>query len=108
MFTVEVTESAFRCLADIESFKIESMGIEEAANFTETLLSDAIKHIKEDPERYRFNPILADFGLKVRERIDLKGYRILYEKRNHSIYLLLILHMRQDLITALYRHQMLR
>ncbi|BGI52278.1 MAG: hypothetical protein HamCj_06310 [Candidatus Hamiltonella defensa (Ceratovacuna japonica)] len=109
MLTVYVTESAFRCLSDIESFKMESMGIKEATHFTEALLLDAVKYLQEAPERYRFNPVLADFGLRVRERHDQKrGYRILYEIREHSIYILLILHKRQDLLTALYRHQMLK
>lgn len=91
MYEVRLTETAFQCLADIESFKTATIGSVE----------------REDPKRYRFNATLADYGLALRERLDKHEYRTLYEITGHTVDILLFLHTRQDLTRALRRHMLL-
>ncbi|QWA10872.1 type II toxin-antitoxin system RelE/ParE family toxin [Sodalis ligni] len=108
MVNVNITETALLCLTDIESFQSDLNGAQSAAELTESLLLDSVAALQEDPKRYRYNSILADFGLKVRERLDPKGYRLLYDENDEDVNILLILHTRQDLVRALYRLQILR
>lgn len=70
MYEVRLTETAFQCLADIESFKTATIGSVDAGHFVDQLLLEATATLREDPKRYRFNATLADYGLALRERLD--------------------------------------
>ncbi|MCL1027719.1 type II toxin-antitoxin system RelE/ParE family toxin [Serratia silvae] len=63
--------------------------------------------MREDPKHYRFNATLADYGLALRERLDKHEYRTLYEITGYTVDILLFLHTRQDLTSALRRHMLL-
>ncbi len=108
MVTVEITESALACFLDIESFKVNVLGADAAANFVEQLLVDAVAAIETEPLLYRFSSELADYGLRVHERIDRHGYRTLYEVHGTVARILLVLHTKQDIESALYRHLIIR
>lgn len=107
MYEVRLTETAFQCLADIESFKTATIGPVDAGHFVDQLLLEAIAKLQEDPKRYRFNATLAEYGLALRERLDKNGYRTLFEISDNTVYILLFLHTRQDLTRALLRHMLL-
>jgi len=85
---VRVTATALTCLQDIEAFDAVHSGAEHAAALVETLLTEAVAAI--------------------RERIDQKGYRVLYSVQPDAAYILLVLHQRQSIEDALYRHLILR
>lgn len=104
---VNFTESALHCLKEIESFGIESYTAEEVALFTEGLVTRNSQAISENPEVYRYNATLLDFGVKFQERLD-SSYRCLYQVIGDQVYIMLILHTKQDLASALYRHQILK
>ncbi|MDI2111757.1 type II toxin-antitoxin system RelE/ParE family toxin [Commensalibacter nepenthis] len=108
MYQVKLTDTAIQCLFDIEAFKTITLKSAKAtAEFTDSLLKRSIDRIRRNPKQYKYNTILANYGLSVRERIDEDDYRILFEvnEKTKIIYILLILHTRQDLLKALYRHQ---
>jgi len=105
---VVITEAAFTCLQDIESFKSNVIGADEAASLADEVLMESVSAISEDPLRYRVCTQLADYGLQVRERIDRHGYRTLYEVKDDVAQIILVLHTRQDIVLALYRHMILR
>ncbi len=106
---LEITQMAWDCLAEIESFAItKGHPSSEAADLVEGLLLRSAEAISENPEMYRFSPRLAEFGLKMRERLDESSHWCLYEIENDTIYIMLFYHTRQDLERALYRHQIIR
>ena len=105
---VRVTATALTCLQDIEAFDAVHSGAEHAAVLVETLLTEAVAAISANPLLYRQCPSTADYGLDVRERIDQKGYRVLYSVQHDAAYILLVLHQRQSIDDALYRHLILR
>ncbi|WP_429168457.1 type II toxin-antitoxin system RelE/ParE family toxin [Aeromonas rivipollensis] len=108
MLQVRVTATALSCLQDIEVFDGGHSGAEHAAALVETLLTEAIAAISANSLLYRQCPSTADYGLNVRERIDQKGYRVLYSVQPDAAYILLVLHQRQSIEDALYRHLILR
>ncbi|UPQ86916.1 type II toxin-antitoxin system RelE/ParE family toxin [Vibrio sinaloensis] len=101
------TEMAVNCLLEIESLAGENYSAGKVAAFTDGLVNRNHDAISENPERYRYNATLLDFGIKFQERLD-SSYRCLYEVIDNKAYVMLILHTKQDLISALYRHQILR
>lgn len=105
---VRVTATALTCLQDIEAFDAIDNGAEHAAALVETLLTEAVTAISVNSLFYRRCPSMADYGLDVRERIDQKGYRVLYSVQPDAVYILLVLHQRQSIEDALYRHLILR
>ena len=105
---MEITESALACFLDIESFKVNVLGADAAANFVEQLLVETVSAIETEPLLYRISAELADYGLRVHERIDRHGYRTLYEVDGSVARLLLVLHTKQDIQSALYRHLIIR
>lgn len=108
MYTVRLTDTAVQCLFDVEFFKTTTLkSPKAAAEFTDTLLQRTIKRIQDNPKQYKYNTTLAEYGLAIRERIDVSDHRILFDvnETEKTIYILLILHTRQDLLKALYRHQ---
>ena len=108
MYQVRLTDTAIQCLFDVEFFKTTTLkNSKAAAEFTDALLQRTIKKIQNNPKQYKYNTTLAEYGLAVRERIDESDHRILFEvnETDKTIYILLILHIRQDLLKALYRHQ---
>lgn len=107
MYEVLLTETAFQCLADIESFKTATVGSEAAGQFVDHLLLETITKLQQDAKRYRYNSTLAEYGLALRERLDKNEYRTLYEITDNTVNVLLILHTRQDLAVALWRHMLL-
>lgn len=104
---VNFTASALYCLQEIESFGVDAYSPEEAALFTEGLVMRNSRAISADPNVYRYNATLLDFGVKFQERLD-SSYRCLYQVIDGEVYIMLILHTRQDLVGALYRHQILK
>ncbi|WP_070971296.1 type II toxin-antitoxin system RelE/ParE family toxin [Vibrio sonorensis] len=101
------TEMAVNCLLEIESIAVENHSEEQVAAFTDGLINRNYDAISKNPERYRFNATLLDFGIKFRERLD-SSYRCLYEIVDDRAYVMLILHTKQDLISTLYRHQIIK
>jgi len=101
------TEMAVNCLLEIESLAVEYHSEEQVVAFTEGLVIRSYDAISDDPERYRYNPTLLDVGVKFRERLD-SSYRCLYEIIDNKAYVMLVLHTKQDLISALYRHQIIK
>lgn len=105
---VRVTDTALICLQDIESFDAVCSGAEHAAALVEVVITEAVTAISEHPLLYRQCPSTVDYGLDVRERIDPRGFRVLYSVRADAAYILLVLHQRQSIEDALYRHLILR
>lgn len=105
---VRVTDTALLCLQDIEAFDAVRSGAERAAALVEMLLTEAVTAISEQPLLYRQCPATADYGLDVHERIDQRGFRVLYSVKADAAYILLILHQRQSIEDALYRHLIVR
>ena len=104
---VKFTQMAENCLQEIESFAIEHFPENEVSEFVDGLVIRNYEAICENPTLYRYNKTLLDFGIKFRERID-NGYRCLYEIENDTVFVMLFLRTKQDLISALYRHQVIR
>lgn len=108
-YEVSVAEVAFWSLQDIESFNAPRFGTEQAADFVDSLLSESVEAIKEDPERYRFNARLADKGVKLRERITPDGkYLTLYDFDGKVVEILLFMSTKQDLEGLLHRYMIVR
>lgn len=105
---VRVTATALICLQDIEAFNAERSGPVQAAVLVDTLLTEAVAAISANALVYRQCPTTTDYGLDVRERIDQKGFRVLYCVQPDAAYILLVLHQRQNIEDALYRHLILR
>lgn len=105
---VRLTDTALTSLQDIEAFLAVQHGVTQAAALVESLLLDAATAIGEQPLIYRQCPTTTDYGLDVRERIDQKGYRVLYSVTPEAAHILLVLHQRQSIGDALYRHLILR
>lgn len=104
---VKFTQMVENCHQEMESFAIEHFPENEVAEFVDGLVIRNDEAIRDNPSLYRYNKTLLDFGIKFQERID-NGYRCLYEIENDTAYIILILRTKQDLISALYRHQILR
>ncbi len=107
--TITLAETAVISLHDIEFFKSQFIGVEAAASFVDELLSRSISVISADPKRYRYNGILADKGVRVREWLDVEnGYRCFYDELNtFEIIILLYASMKEDFESALYRHNVI-
>ncbi len=103
-----LTDSALTCLLDIESFDAVRNGAEHTAALVEVVITEAMTAISEKPLLYRQCQSTADYGLDVRERIDQRGFRVLYSVRADAVYILLVLYQRQNIEDALYRHLILR
>lgn len=106
---VKITQFAFDCLAEIEQFAIiKGHSSIQASTYVEELLIRSVSAIQKQPLLYHFSPRLSEFGLKIRERLDQSSHWCLYEIVDNTIFILLFIHTRQDLIKALYRHQIIR
>lgn len=101
------TEMAENCLKEIESLALNNHAPESVYAFVDGLIERNYAAISAQPTTYRFNSTLLDYGIKFQERLD-HSYRCLYEVRGDKAYIMLILHTRQDLVSALYRHQIIR
>jgi toxin ParE1/3/4 len=104
MNQVVITQTAIDCALDIEDFNAPIIGRDEAQALAYSLIDDAEAHLSENPLRFRACAEIADYGLDVRERIDSRGYRTLFSVTEGTVEVLLILHQRQDIQGALYRH----
>ncbi|AWA05056.1 type II toxin-antitoxin system RelE/ParE family toxin [Aeromonas hydrophila] len=106
MFNVSITQTAIECALDIEAFNTPKLGQDKAQALAESLLDNAEEHLSENPMRFRVCPLLASFGVVIRERIDDRRYRTLFsvDEVKGSVEVLLILHERQDIQGALTRH----
>ena len=104
---VVFSEIAENCLKEIESFSIDNYPASEIAIFVDGLVERNYNAILSQPTLYRYNRTLLDLGVKFQERLD-SSYRCLYEVKDEVAYIMLILHTKQDLISALYRHQLIR
>lgn len=106
-FNVTIAEAALWSLQDAESFKSNYMDSVQAALWADELLASSIKAISQDPARYRYNTMLADKGIPIRERLDTDNqYRCLYDFDELSgvIEILLFVSTKQDLEKTLYRY----
>ncbi|MFT6895892.1 MAG: toxin ParE1/3/4 [Paraglaciecola sp.] len=101
------TETAENCLKEIESFAIDNYPLGEIAAFVDGLVERNYAAIAQQPTLYRYNRTLLNFAVKFQERLD-SSYRCLYEVKDDVAYVMLILHTKQDLVSALYRHQIIR
>ncbi|WP_032250922.1 hypothetical protein, partial [Escherichia coli] len=75
--------------------------------WADDLLASSVKAISQDPARYRYNAMLADKGISIRERLDPDNqYRCLYDfdEQNGVIEKLLFVSTKQDLEKMLYRY----
>lgn len=104
MYQVKITQTAIDCALDIEDFNTPRIGRDEAQALAFSLIDDAEVHLSESPQRFRVCAEMADYGLEVRERIDGRGYRTLFLVTEGTVEVLLILHQRQDIQGALFRH----
>lgn len=110
MPNVNITQTAIDCAIDIESFNTSRLGQIAAQELAESLIDDAQEHLSHDPMRFRVCPATADFGVVIRERIDSRGFRTLFEvtegteDTEGTVEVLLILHQRQNIQDALSRH----
>lgn len=104
---IRVSETALWSLKDAESFKLScTNNSENAAVFIDQLFDSAIDAISQDPTRYRYNAMLADKGIAIRERIDVNSqFRCLYEfnEENNTVDILLFISTKQDIEGMLYR-----
>lgn len=108
-FTVLIAPIALQCLENIESYRSGFIGPQQAASFVDTLLTESVANIVEDPRRYRFNALLSDRGLMLRERLDVESeYRVLYDFDGTNIEILLFVSMKQNFETLLYRYNILK
>lgn len=107
-YTLRFTRTAEVCLFDIESFKTSTMGTALAARFVDDLFDVIVNNLEADPFRYRYNIELLELGLETREYLTNQGYRVLYGIDDNVVDVWLILHTRQDIETALWRHMMFR
>ena len=79
----------------------------QASNFLQALKTRT-NGLREMPERGRIVPELRDEGItKYRELVDLQPYRVVYEVRDHTVYIHFIIDGRQDL-AALLQDRLLR
>ena len=105
MFNVVVTPAALNCLLEIEFLKSLTMGAKDAAQYVDAMFDSSLAAVAEDPVRYRYNGLLADKGLLLRERLDIESdYRLIYDFDGETIEILLFVSMKQDLEKALYRY----
>ncbi|HDM8302820.1 TPA: type II toxin-antitoxin system RelE/ParE family toxin [Yersinia enterocolitica] len=104
-----ISPAAEWTLQDIESFKSATMGPFKAGEFVDNLLISSITAISEDPVRYRFNSMLSDSGVQLRERLDPGSeYRVIYDYDGQTVETLAFVSMKQDLERFLYRYLMFR
>ncbi|MFL4558254.1 type II toxin-antitoxin system RelE/ParE family toxin [Yersinia kristensenii] len=104
-----ISPAAEWTLKDIESFKSGTMGSVKAGEFVDNLLISSITAINEDPVRYRFNAMLSDSGVQLRERLDPDSeYRVIYDYDGQTVEILAFVSMKQDLERVLYRYLMFR
>ena len=101
------TTMAENCLKEIESLALEQLTQEEVARFVDDLIERNYEPISRQADLYRYNQTLLDFGIKFQERLD-SSYRCIYQVIDNTAYVMLILHTKQDLEAALYRHQIIR
>ena len=77
------------------------------ANSFNVTIAEAALWSLQDPDRYRYNAMLADKGISIRERLDPDNqYRCLYDfdEQNGVIEILLFVSTKQDLEKMLYRY----
>ncbi|WP_392432462.1 type II toxin-antitoxin system RelE/ParE family toxin [Yersinia sp. HM-2024] len=104
-----ISPAAEWTLQDIESFKSATMGPVKAGEFVDNLLISSITAISEDPVCYRFNSMLSDSGVQLRERLDPDSeYRVIYDYDGQTAEILAFVSMKQDLERVLYRYLMFR
>ena len=106
-FNVTIAEAALWSLLDADSFKSNYTDSVQAALWADDLLASSIKAISQDPDRYRYNAMLADKGISIRERLDPDNqYRCVYDfdELNGVIEILLFVSTKQDLEKMLYRY----
>lgn len=104
---VLLTKTAIDCILDIKNHSQSKYSDNVVSEFIDTMVNNIITDINLYPTRFPFNVQLLDFGLKCREKY-FEDYRCLYEIKNNTAYILLILHTKQDIESALYRHIILR
>ncbi|WP_345868328.1 hypothetical protein [Shewanella algae] len=104
-FEVKITETALSSLRDIESFKAQYIGEQQAKEFAVELLLDSVAKLEEGADLYPICARLADKGVRFHERFTPDGkYSILYELDGEVAKILLFTATKQDLELLLYRH----
>lgn len=92
-YEIAFSTTAGRDLKDIKKY-LKKHASETIANKVIGGLFDAIETLKEQPERYPQEPLLASFG---NYRVIRKGvYKVYYEFTGYDIYILRIIHNRRD------------
>jgi hypothetical protein len=107
--SITLAETAVTSLQDLEFFKTQFIGNNEAAKLIDDLLLRSVSAISLDPARYRFNGILADKGIRIREWLDTDNeYRCFYDDGDPCrVVILLYASMKEDFESALYRHNVI-
>ena len=80
---------------------------DEVSSFIELFVEKNMNKLSLNPKMYPFSTQALDYGLKIQERID-QNYRLLFEVKDDVVFVLLVLHTKQDILKALFRHQVIR
>lgn len=104
MYSINFTQAADDCLNEIASFNTHRLGKEGAWDLADSLVDDIMVTLSEQPLMYPICSQLADYGLGYRERVDDRGFRVIFLVSGDRVNVLLILHQRQSIQDALVRH----
>lgn len=112
-FTVEITGTAINSLEICQDYKSKQLGgdIGAARAAIAALAIGAKNDLALRPFSFALCMTAAEHGLKnVRERISKDGYRTLFtvNESTHTVYIMLVLHQKQDIAQALYTHCIIR
>ena len=104
---VLLTKTAIQCLQDIKSFKLINSESEQVASLIKLFIETNVNKLSLKPKMHPFSTQALDYGLKIQERVD-QNYRVLFEINEGVVFILLVLHTKQDIVKALFRHQIIR
>jgi toxin ParE1/3/4 len=105
-YTVELTRSAERDLADIADYLAQAASPAIAATFLDTML-ERIAELEQFPERGAIPRELDALGITSFRQLSAKPWRIIYRTSETSVTVLLIADGRRDM-QALLEHRLLR
>lgn len=87
-------ENALRSLRKIFNY-LRKHSSEKKAQIFKTRVFEAVETLLEQPERYSYDRLLLEYPPRYRS-IPLDGYKIVYEFKQQTIFILLIYHTRQN------------
>lgn len=99
-FKVEVTAGALRDFEATQDYIISHSGIDAAEAWLDEMLV-AVDTLETFPERGTIPPELLAFGLKDFRQLLKRPYRLIYRIGSESVQLMLVVHAKRDLRSAL-------